>query len=222
MIYVMSDIHGMKEKFYQLLEKIKLKPDDRLYVLGDVIDRGKDGIELLLDLMNRDNVTVLVGNHEVMMLNAIKPTANMVDIKLWFRNYGNVTYDAFSNLSEDKQKQIHEFILKMPLTAEVTVNDKKYLLVHGAPPELQYKLYQTFIPEREFATWERLNADDIMPKGKTVIFGHTPTDEYQTNNPLCIWHGADKIGIDCGCGHQHPACRLACLRLEDMEEFYSE
>ena len=30
------------------------------------------------------------------------------------------------------------------------------------------------------------------------------------------------LGIDCGCGHPHSACRLACLRLDDMEEFYSE
>ena len=222
MIYVMSDIHGMKDKYYLIMEKIKLKPDDKLYVLGDVIDRGKDGIEILLDLMERDNATVLLGNHELMMLNAIKPTATMVDIKLWYRNYGNVTYDAFINLPIEKQKEIHNFIINMPLTAEVTVNSKKYLLVHGAPPELQYRLYSKFIPVRDFATWERLNSNDKMPKDKTVIFGHTPTDDYQTNNPLSIWHGADKIGIDCGCGHPHPACRLACLRLDDMEEFYSD
>ena len=222
MIYVMSDIHGMKDKFYLIMEKIKLKPDDKLYVLGDVIDRGKDGIEILLDLMERDNATVLLGNHELMMLNAIKPTASMVDIKLWYRNYGNVTYDAFINLSIEKQKEIHNFIINMPLTAEVTVNGKKYLFVHGAPPELQYRLYSKFMPEKDFATWERLNPNDIMPKGKIVIFGHTPTDEYQTNNPLSIWYGADKIGIDCGCGHNHPACRLACLRLDDMKEFYSD
>ena len=111
MIYVMSDIHGMKDKFYLIMEKIKLKPDDKLYVLGDVIDRGKDGIEILLDLMERDNATVLLGNHELMMLNAIKPTATMVDIKLWYRNYGNVTYDAFINLPIEKQKEIHEMVL---------------------------------------------------------------------------------------------------------------
>ena len=222
MIYVMSDIHGEKKKFNSVMEKINLTSDDKLYILGDVIDRGNDGIQILIELMEMKNVTVLLGNHELMMLNAIKPTANIVEIKLWFRNYGNVTYDAFTNLSEDKQKQIHEFILKMPLTAEVTVNDKKYLLVHGAPPELQYRMYTKFVPEREYVTWERLNPDDIMPKGKTVIFGHTPTDDYQKGTPLSIWYGRDKIGIDCGCGHRGSECRLACLRLDDMAEFYSD
>ena len=65
MIYVMSDIHGMKDKFHFIMEKIKLKPDDKLYVLGDVIDRGKDGIEILLDLMDMDNATILLGNHVI-------------------------------------------------------------------------------------------------------------------------------------------------------------
>ena len=221
MIYVMSDIHGDRDKFEKIMKKIELKPDDKLYVLGDIIDRGKDGIGILLELKKMDNAIVLLGNHEWMFLNAIKPTANMNDIKLWYRNYGNVTHDAYLNLPSETQKQIHEFILHMPLTAEVTVNDNNYLLVHGAPPELQYKLYATCIPEKEFSTWTRLSANDIMPKGKTVIFGHTPTDEYQSCIPLSIWYGADKIGIDCGCGHPHPACRLSCLRLDDMIEFYS-
>ena len=222
MIYVMSDIHGDRDKFEKIMKKIELKPDDKLYVLGDIIDRGKDGIGILLDLMKMDNAIVLLGNHEWMFLNAIKPTANMNDIKLWYRNYGNVTHDAYLELPIETQNKLQEFILHMPITAEVTINGKNYLLVHGAPPELQYKLYSTFIPEREFATWERIKPNDIMPKGKTVIFGHTPTDDYQSDRPLRIWHGADKIGIDCGCGHSHPACRLACLRLDDMKEYYSD
>ena len=64
------------------------------------------------------------------------------------------------------------------------------------------------------------------------IFGHTPTSEYQHNNPLEIWQSTSggKIGIDCGCGFPHPLSqgrhpaygRLACLRLDDMQVFYSE
>ena len=40
-IYVLSDIHGMYDKYQQMLAKIDLKPEDTLYILGDVIDRGK-------------------------------------------------------------------------------------------------------------------------------------------------------------------------------------
>ena len=39
----MSDIHGEKKKFDSVMEKINLTSDDKLYILGDVIDRGNDG-----------------------------------------------------------------------------------------------------------------------------------------------------------------------------------
>ena len=65
MIYVMSDIHGEKSKFDSVMKKINLMEDDKLYILGDVIDRGNDGIELLLELMEMKNVTVLLGNHVI-------------------------------------------------------------------------------------------------------------------------------------------------------------
>jgi len=61
-----------------------------------------------------------------------------------------------------------------------------------------------------------------MPKGKTVIFGHAPTEFYQEDVPLKIWNNNDKISIDCGSGNEHNACRLACLRIDDMTEFYSD
>lgn len=48
--------------------------------------------------------------------------------------------------------------------------------------------------------------------------------------PMRIWHETDRIGIDCGSGFpEEKDCEgyykygnLACLRLDDMKEFYSE
>ena len=50
MIYVMSDLHGCYDKYIAMLEKINLKYDDTLYILGDVIDRGPDRVKILLDI----------------------------------------------------------------------------------------------------------------------------------------------------------------------------
>ena len=47
--YVISDIHGNYEKYKRLLEMIDFKDQDTLYVLGDVIDRGPEGIKVLKD-----------------------------------------------------------------------------------------------------------------------------------------------------------------------------
>lgn len=49
--YVISDIHGEYEKFMELLEEIELEENDTLYVLGDVLDRGKHPIKTVLKLM---------------------------------------------------------------------------------------------------------------------------------------------------------------------------
>ena len=46
MTYVMSDIHGDSERFRAMLRKIEFSADDTIYILGDVIDRGSNGIPL--------------------------------------------------------------------------------------------------------------------------------------------------------------------------------
>ena len=58
--YVISDIHGMYSKFIELLNKIKLKDTDTLYILGDVLDRGPDPIKTLLKIMSMPNVICML------------------------------------------------------------------------------------------------------------------------------------------------------------------
>jgi serine/threonine protein phosphatase 1 len=55
-------------------------------------------------------------------------------------------------------------------------------------------------------------------KDYVIIFGHTPTCDMQSSNPMTIWHDKDKIGIDCG--SVFGKGQLGCLRLDDMKEFY--
>ena len=50
MIYVMSDIHGKYDKYIQMLKQIHFSEKDTMYILGDMIDRGEKGMELLIDL----------------------------------------------------------------------------------------------------------------------------------------------------------------------------
>ena len=69
--YVVSDIHGEYELFINLLEKIKLKETDSLYILGDILDRGPHPIKVILKLMEMPNAICLVGNHELMALDCL-------------------------------------------------------------------------------------------------------------------------------------------------------
>lgn len=76
---------------------------------------------------------------------------------------------------------------------------------------------------------QQYRSHDRGPDDYTVIFGHTPTTEHQLAKPAAIWNGRNLIDIDCGAAYEEIdvwgiviKTRLACLRLDDMKEFYSE
>ena len=56
MIYAVSDLHGCYDKYIKLLERLNMTSDDSLYILGDIVDRGSDGMKILLDLVKRKNI----------------------------------------------------------------------------------------------------------------------------------------------------------------------
>ena len=60
MRYIISDIHGCKKQYLELLEKIKFSDKDHLYILGDTLDRGPEPMKVLLDIMHRQNVTYII------------------------------------------------------------------------------------------------------------------------------------------------------------------
>ena len=214
MTYVLSDIHGDKRRLDCILEQINLSPDDYLYVIGDVIDRKPYGIEILDKLLAMKNVTLLLGNHELMMLNALSGGADLSG--------------PFPVFKDEEAWELWDYN-DLPLTVEVTVNDRAFLLVHGAP--LTKGILTGYSPRKEksLVTWGRVTPETELFDDKTVIFGHTPTIYFQGDQHLSIWHGKNRIGIDCGCafdkiddGSRTFYGRLGCLRLDDMKEFYAE
>lgn len=72
-IYCMSDIHGELDKFERMLDLIHFSDEDHLYILGDVIDRGALGVDILRRIMEESNMTMLLGNHEQMCLDTLGP-----------------------------------------------------------------------------------------------------------------------------------------------------
>ena len=223
MHYVMGDIHGHLKRFVSVLDQIQLKDADTLYILGDVIDRNPDGLHILSRIMKMSNARMILGNHEYMMLQALTtelPILYEDYLELWYSNGGDVTHEAWKQLSPDRQNEMLSYIASLPLNLEVSVNGKQYLLVHGAPAAWYSPVVSHYHSQEEFAVWQRITLQDTAPKGRVVIFGHTPTQLYQHEVPPKIWTHEGFIGIDCGCAFQ--GGRLACVRLEDMRVFYSQ
>ena len=110
MIHVTSDIHGCYEKYLRLIERLDMKEADTLYILGDLVDRGGGGIEIIKDVMKRKNVVCLRGNHDYYALIFLKGFAvqdhgteeNRLKeaFRLWLEDGGATTFSAFSKLSD--------------------------------------------------------------------------------------------------------------------------
>ena len=220
MIYVMSDIHGCEARYRNILKQIRFTKQDQLYILGDVIDRGPDGLHILRETMKTDNITLLLGNHEYMMLETLSNPDDTDAMWLWFRNGGKITYEHFKHCTNAYRAEVLDYIRTLPIEIEVSVNGTDYVLVHGAPLST-FSGSSHSNTAKEHAVWIRLGRNTPLFDDKMVIFGHTPTHHYTYDFPMAIWHGRDKIGIDCGCAWGKEG-RLGCLRLDDMREFYSE
>ena len=115
MTYVMSDLHGCYDLYAKMLEKISFSDGDILYILGDVIDRGEDGIKILFDMMKRKNVIPLLGNHDYTcsyLLSRLKckSTEELKSIfRDWLSDGGLATYQEFKKLSDGEKKEILEY-----------------------------------------------------------------------------------------------------------------
>lgn len=228
MHYVMGDIHGNMRRFLSVLKQIDLQPEDRLYVLGDVVDRHPDGIRILQKLMAMPNAQMILGNHEYMLLRALgTPYDTNADdgtaLAHWYRNGGKVTHDHLKRLRKPLRKKITDYLLALPLCLDVAVNGTAYKLVHGAPIE-DFDHDPKYHNPVHFAVWKRLDAGHPWKGEVYLIFGHTPTRHYRDSDPMEVWRSEGLIGIDCGSGYPEDdgQGRLACLRLEDGAVFYSE
>jgi bis(5'-nucleosyl)-tetraphosphatase (symmetrical) len=65
--YAIGDIQGCLEPLQCLLQEIKFNPSkDKLWLAGDLINRGPDTLETLRFLYRlRDSITIVLGNHDL-------------------------------------------------------------------------------------------------------------------------------------------------------------
>lgn len=230
MIYVTSDLHGYSlEKFKDFLDKVGFGKDDFLYILGDVIDRGADGIKILRWMMLQPNVDLLLGNHEAMMLacdflfdeitedSISKLTGTKLNTyRIWTSNSGQVTLNALSGIRDKEIQYILEYLREAPLYETLTVNGKDFIITHSGLGKFRRDKKLTEYTAEELL-WTRPSLvtryfDDI-----TVVFGHTPTVCYGNDYLGKIVKTDTWVNVDVGVGiGQEPAL----LRLDDMKEFY--
>jgi serine/threonine protein phosphatase 1 len=224
MIYIISDIHGKMDKFSRMLDLIQFGDTDFLYILGDVVDRGEEPVELVRFIMKQKNMELLLGNHEEMLLNTI---CRNFGESLWMMNGGYITMRQLDKLNVSDKNSVLDYISNRPLYKIID----NYILVHsGIYVFDKFNSIEDLMANQDKRTllWSREDFY-MFPslKGYTIVFGHTPTYypylecDGVEKDPIEIWYDKrykDKIGIDC-CAYAENG-RLACLRLDDGCEFY--
>ena len=215
--YVLSDLHGQYDKFMDMLKLTKFNDNDKMYILGDIFDRGPDPLKILDYIICKKNIDFIPGNHEYMFLEFY----NTYDARLWSCNGGRTTMTQLMKRGEDYLKALYDYLTKLPL---VKVHDK-FILTHAGlylpKNQNQYTLQEILnLQNAEFNLWSRSNINNERQyKDYTVICGHTPTLYVDPDqDQMSIVRRKGTIYIDCGATFSDG--RLACLRLEDNKEFY--
>lgn len=230
MTYVMSDIHGEYEKYLKMLDLIGFRDEDELYVLGDVIDRGPEPVQMLKDMSYRPNVYPILGNHEAVALSVLKPLMteitdknystqiNAQTLKLvsyWQMDGGDVTLQQFRRLPPEERFALIEYMEEFEPYAVVECKDVTYILVHAG--------LGNYAPDKRLSEYTADELTMMRPEEETwyydrdirVVIGHTPT--LAVTERAEIHRYENVIMIDCGATF---GGRLACLCLETGEEFY--
>ena len=227
MNYVISDLHGRYDLFLRMLDKICFTEKDTLFFLGDAADRGPDGIRVLLDVMKRRNVTMLLGNHEDMFRRVIahwetkpsildRPAARRTFVNWTERNGGLVTWEAFLALSREQQVAVRDFLFRLPLYRELTVNGRRFLLVHAGVGEYAPNKKPEDCDPMDLI-WTRMDYSKTYYDDRYLVTGHTPTALIDPEWKGRIFRSNNHIVVDCGAVYLGT---LGCFCLDTMDEIY--
>lgn len=213
-----SDIHGERKHFEELLRKVKYDAnEDELILLGDYVDRGPDSkgvLERVIEL-KKQGAIVLRGNHDNMMLAAVNDEPGAKE--RWARNGAIPTLQSYDPsivdmaFPESDVFWAHiEFIREMGYFHETD----DYIFVHagvkpGTPVEQTDPYTLMWIREEFYETYSG---------GKTIVFGHTPAFLLRGNDNHDIFFGDNNIiGIDGGAAY---GGQLNCLELPGRKNYW--
>lgn len=216
---VIGDIHGCFKTFMALLKKLGVDGDySQLILVGDIIDRGPDS-RGIIDFVRKHNIEMVLGNHEVMMIDAIESGADFWQTG-WVDNGGGTTLseyeDATGKIDNKALQDDYQWMLDLPvmfIDSKVVDDNNRCLLVSHSSSADNVSVYinalevvtagvneiitehmmldyQHQVSNIEMATlWDRR-----VPKNNQNdffnVFGHTPIDSFAFKGGI---GGEDKV-----------------------------
>lgn len=183
--YVIGDVHGRYDLVYKALRLVNFNSKtDRLFCVGDLIDRGSDSF-MVDEFLSEKCVYAIRGNHEDMLLELYaygKPSEN----KLRFYS-SDIGLEWWLKLSEEKRQSILTKLRALPLVAEVETVRGKVGLVHAdITMELDWNKFKKMVISGEEsviedALWSRTRLghnihQEVQGIGRVYV-GHTVQEQ---------------------------------------------
>ena len=130
--FVVGDVHGHLQQLQNQLDALAFDPaSDRLFCLGDLVDRGPDSAALL-DMIDQKTVFSILGNHEAMMIAGFE---NEQDVQLHYANGGEWFYD----LNRSEQSRLVDKVRQWPWAMQIDTGHGTVGLIHADVPDSSWE-----------------------------------------------------------------------------------
>lgn len=175
--YVIADIHGNYTGFKQLIDKYYIHGKDKLIILGDIVDGGRQANQCIEFALSIPDMKFVVGNHDLWFADWAKGGP---ELPLWVHQGGYATMASY----DFKQKNVPESHIKMIDEAPYYLIENNMIFVHGG--------FNPIIPfennTKEFVVWDRslieYSRNNIIKNYDKVFVGHTTTCFYKSRTPV--------------------------------------
>lgn len=208
--FVVSDIHGSFSQLEEVMEKINFnKNKDRMFSVGDTIDRGEESSKIL-DFIDKNWFINVKGNHEAMWIAQRKYTPEQTENML-----SKSSYSWYRNLDEKSRNDFYNAIKFLPLAIKIKTENGDIAIVHADLPtatwndfEKQIKKVNQKIIQNTIRSPARLTTyDQVVPDLRAIICGHMTVEVPQIHGNFYM--------IDTGGGFKDG--HITVLELENLE-----
>jgi len=179
--FVVGDLHGMFSVLESLLEKLYFDPRvDRVFSVGDLIDRGPESYRVL-EFLDKPWFFSIKGNHESMLINAREDKSIY---RSWTKHNGGSWWEGINSATQD---EIYQRLKQLPLIFEIACNSGNIGVAHAdVPVGISWEeIIQNIYSDEEiqnYVMWSRnrykyiqLTKETIAVDGiDLVVMGHTP------------------------------------------------
>ena len=168
--YIVGDLHGCYDALMSLLSKANFNPHrDRLFCVGDLIDRGDKSIECL-ELLKKPWFFSARGNHEQLLLDH-------------WKNPDKPPFDPrwLSLATEDMVTEWTKHIQKMPYVIKVGSGSHAFYVLHAELWEADALLSQSMIDNCEFLEIKQTKSRCLW--GRHIIGTHWRLSRVKFHSP---------------------------------------